>query len=118
MKKNDWLMILSAMFLVAVITVFSTIFIMNKYFVPTIKTVSIMEVLNPGEEDKSYSDFVSGAISQEEYTRAVENKMQKIQSALNYFTSNKDVLLVEESVVKTDKNNYISITEAVKQYAK
>ena len=44
--------------------------------------------------------------------------MQKIQSALNYFTSSKDILLIEESVVKTDKNNYISITEAVKQYAK
>lgn len=43
--------------------------------------------------------------------------MQKIQSALNYFTSSKDTL-IEESVVKTDKNNYISITEAVKQYAK
>lgn len=117
MKKNDWLMILSAMFLVAVVTVFSTIFIMNKYFIPTVKTVSIMEVLNTGE-DKSYSDFVSGAISQEEYTKAIENKMQKIQSALNYFTSSKDILLIEESVVKTDKNNYISITEAVKQYAK
>ena len=44
--------------------------------------------------------------------------MAKIQSALDYFTGNNDILLVEEAVVKTNSNNYLSITEAVKKYAK
>ena len=44
--------------------------------------------------------------------------MAKIQSGLDYFTSKNDILLVEEAVIKTNSNNYISITEAVKKYAK
>lgn len=44
--------------------------------------------------------------------------MIKIQSALNYFSSENTLLLVEEALIKTDKKNYISITEAVKNYVK
>ena len=44
--------------------------------------------------------------------------MIKIQSALNYFSSKNDIILVEEALIKTDKNSYISITEAVKRYVK
>ena len=38
------------------------------------------------------------------------------QNALDYFSNWKDILLIEEAVVKTNKNNFISITQAVKNY--
>jgi hypothetical protein len=117
MKRNDWIIISSMMFLSVVFSVFLTVFLMNKYVVPKVKTVSIMNVLNDKEDD-SYQKFLDGKISQEEYSKLVETKMAKIQSALDYFTGNNDILLVEEAVVKTNSNNYLSITEAVKKYAK
>ena len=117
MKRNDWIIISSMMFLSVVFSVFLTVFLMNKYVVPKVKTVSIMNVLNDKEDD-SYQKFLDGKISQEEYSKLVETKMAKIQSALDYFTGNNDILLVEEAVVKTNSNNYLSTTEAVKKYAK
>ena len=115
MKRNDWIVISSMMFLSVVASVFLTVFLMNKYIVPKVKTVSIMNVLND-KEDESYQNFLDGKISQEEYSKLVETKMAKIQSGLDYFTSKNDILLVEEAVIKTNSNNYISITEAVKNH--
>ncbi len=117
MKRNDWFLVGSLMFLVAVFTAFSTTFIINKYFIPKVKTISIMSVLN-NQEDESYKKFLDGKISQEEYTKAIETKMAKIQSALDYYSNGKDILLVEEAVIKSNNNNFISITEAVKDYVK
>ena len=51
MKRNDWIIISSMMFLSVVFSVFLTVFLMNKYVVPKVKTVSIMNVLNDKEDD-------------------------------------------------------------------
>ncbi|KLD98478.1 hypothetical protein L5F43_09995 [Aliarcobacter butzleri] len=118
MKKADWLMFITIIFFVAVITVFTTIFIMDKYFIPQIKTVSMMQVLSD-EKDDSYQKFLDGKLTQEEYTKTVENKMLKIQEALDYYTKNgKDILLVEEAVIKTNNNNFTSLTETIKNHVK
>lgn len=117
MNKNEWISVIAIMFFVSVVSVFTTLFISNKYFIPKIKTVSMVEVLSDINDD-SYEKFLEGKISQEEYTKLLEAKMIKVQNALNYYSSNNDILLVEEALVKTDKNNYISITEAVKNNVK
>ena len=65
MKRNDWIIISSMMFLSVVFSVFLTVFLMNKYVVPKVKTVSIMNVLNDKEDD-SYQKFLDGKVSQDD----------------------------------------------------
>lgn len=117
MRKYEWISVIAIMFFISVVSVFTTLFVSNKYFITKIKTVSMVEVLKDTNDD-SYQKFLDGTISQDEYSKLVESKMIKIQSALNYFSSENTLLLVEEALIKTDKKNYISITEAVKNYVK
>ena len=117
MRKYEWISVIAIMFFISVVSVFTTLFVSNKYFITKIKTVSMVEVLKDTNDD-SYQKFLDGTISQDEYSKLVETKMIKIQSALNYFSSKNDIILVEEALIKTDKNSYISITEAVKRYVK
>lgn len=116
MRKNDWIMIIAIMFFISVISSFSTIYIIDNKFIPRFKTVSIMEILN--EEDTNYQNFLDAKLTQEEYTKSIEEKMKKIQDAINYFSNGKDILIVEEAIIKADRNNYISITRAIKDYVK
>ncbi|MDD3056160.1 MAG: hypothetical protein PHE16_09795 [Aliarcobacter sp.] len=115
MKRNDWIVILAVMFFISVASSFAIIYILDKYFIPKVKTVSMMSVIND-ENDDEYQKFLDGKLSQEEYLKKVEERMLKIQNALDYFSNGKDILLIEEAVVKTNKNNFISITQAVKNY--
>ena len=117
MRKYEWIRVIAIMFLISVVSVFTTLFVSNKYFITKIKTVSMVEVLNDTNDD-SYQKFLEGIISQDEYSKLVESKMIKIQSALNYFSSENTLLLVEEALIKKKKKNYTSITEAVKNYVK
>lgn len=84
MRKNEWISIVAIMFFISVVSAFTTLFISNKYFITKIKTVSMVEVLKDTNDD-SYQKFLDGTISQDEYSKLVETKMIKIQSALNYF---------------------------------
>jgi len=118
MRKNEWISIVAIMFFISVVSAFTTLFISNKYFITKIKTVSMVEVLKDTNND-SYQKFLDGKLTQEEYTKTVENKMLKIQEALDYYTKNgKDILLVEEAVIKTNNNNFTSLTETIKNHVK
>jgi hypothetical protein len=117
MKRNDWITIVAVMFFITVASSFTTIYVLDKYFIPKVKTVSMMSVIND-ENDEEYQKFLDGKLSQEEYLKKVEERMLKIQNALDYFSNGKDILLIEEAVVKTNKNNFISITQAVKSHVK
>ena len=104
MRKYEWISVIAIMFFISVVSVFTTLFVSNKYFITKIKTVSMVEVLNDTNDD-SYQKFLEGIISQDEYSKLVESKMIKIQSALNYFSSENTLLLVEEALIKTDKKS-------------
>jgi|GEM_PF-2210992 len=118
MKRENWIVVLSTIFLVSVLNIFITIFILDKYFIPKVKTISMTRVLST-LNDNSYQKFLDGKLTQEEYTKNIEEKMSSIQNALNYYSSKKDILLIEEAVVNTNKNSYISIiTESVLNYVK
>jgi len=117
MKRENWIVVLSMIFLVCVLNIFVTIFILDKYFIPKVKTISMTRVLST-LNDNSYQKFLDGKLTQEEYTKSIEEKMSSIQNALNYYLNKKDILLIEEAVVNTNKNSSISITENVLNYVK
>lgn len=108
------------MFTIAVLIILSntvTIFITKQYLIPDVKTVSLMEIIND-EDDANLKAFTDGKISEEEYTKKIENKMARLQESLDFYSNGKTILLIEEAVIKTKNNNYTSITEQIKNYVK
>lgn len=92
-----------------------TAFTIDRYFIPKVKTISLLEIIND-KEDKYYKQFLDGKISKDEYSEKLDQKMEAIQEAISQISNGKDLLIAEEAVIKSDKNNYTSLTEAVKNY--
>src|SRR5574344_1870499 len=117
MSRNDWSIITSILFLSFIVRVFSALYISNKFLIPKVKTVSMMQIMGDGN-DENYIKFLNGELAQDDYSKLLEIRMKKIQDALNHYSNDRDILLVEEAVIKSNKNNFISITEAIKNYVK
>lgn len=115
MKRNDWILIISIIFLFTTLGSVSTIYLIDKNNIPKFKTISMMEVMNDSN-DEIFKQFSDGSISKDEYMKHLESKMQKIQEAINVYSNSKDVIFIEEAVIKSDKQNFISITDEIKDY--
>lgn len=92
-----------------------TVFIVDKFYIPKVKTISLIEIIND-KEDKTYQAFLDGKLTKEEYSSKLDQKMEAIQEAIEQLSNGKDILIAEEAVIKTEKNNYISLTSIVKNY--
>jgi hypothetical protein len=96
-----------------------TLYLTKEKLVPKIKMVSMVQLIND-KEDSSYQAFVDGKITDSEYQKLQENKMELIQKAIDIYSKD-SILLMEEMVVKNGDSSNIkveSITERVKDYVK
>lgn len=96
-----------------------TLYLTKEKLVPKIKMVSMVQLIND-KEDSSYQAFVDGKITDSEYQKLQENKMELIQKAIDIYSKD-SILLMEEMVVKNGDSSNIkveSITEKVKDYVK
>lgn len=113
LKKIEWVLIV----ILLILSNFSTIYLVEQYFIPKVKTVSLLEIIND-KEDESYKLYVDKKITDEEYSKKIDEKMKYIQEALDLFSNGKNILIAEEAMIKTTNNNSVSITESVKNYVK
>ncbi len=96
-----------------------TLYLTKEHLVPKIKMVSMVQLIND-KEDSSYQAFVDGKITDSEYQKLQEIKMELIQKAIDTYSKD-SILLMEEMVVKNGDSSNIkveSITEKVKDYVK
>ncbi|MDX9814674.1 MAG: hypothetical protein RBS91_08465 [Sulfurimonadaceae bacterium] len=117
MARMDWIIITFGLIATLALGFILSVYYVKEYVVPEVKTISLMSILNDSE-DPLLIDYSEGKITQEQFEEQVKHRIEKTQEAMEYFTTPKDILLIEESVVKTSKNNTVSITEAVKNYVK
>lgn len=91
----------------------------KEYLVPKFKAVSMVQLIND-KDDFVYQDFVNGKITDSEYQKLQEKRMELIQKAIDVYSED-SILLMEEMLVKNGESSNIkveSITEKVRDYVK
>lgn len=91
----------------------------KEYLVPKFKAVSMVQLIND-KDDSVYQDFVNGKITDSEYQKLQEKRMELIQKAIDVYSED-SILLMEEMLVKNGESSNIkveSITEKVRDYVK
>lgn len=91
----------------------------KEHLVPKFKAVSMVQLIND-KDDSVYQDFVNGKITDSEYQKLQEKRMELIQKAIDVYSED-SILLMDEMLVKNGKSSNIkveSITEKVRDYVK
>ena len=91
----------------------------KEYLVPKFKAVSMVQLIND-KDDSVYQDFVNGKITDNEYQKLQEKRMELIQKAIDVYSED-SILLMEEMLVKNGESSNAkieSITKKVRDYVK